>query len=170
MRVRAANGRPDGSPRAPQKALRGPTGSPREPNWWVKGLKWWAKGPKWSAKAPKKVAKGSHKTAKMEPKATYERKCEHIKNIEKPKENQCFLRILGVWASPERPQRPSKIKVWRLRGPKSGRSRAQALKKIEKKSKIAKVAPPGALKVSATFEEKSRPTARGRSPTPPRTR
>ena len=107
-----------------QGSLRGPTGNPREPKWWAKGFKWWAKGPKSSAKAPKRVAKGSHKTAKMEPKTTYERKCEHIKNIEKPKENLGFLRILGVWAPPERPQRPSKIKVWRLRGPKSDRSRA----------------------------------------------
>ena len=116
-----------------------PEGSQR-PNWEPQGAQlvgqgaqMVGQGSQMVGQGAQKVAKGSHKTAKMEPKATYERKCEHIKNIEKPKENQGFLRILGVWAPPERPQRPSKIKVWRLRGPKSGRSRAQALKKIEKK-------------------------------------
>ena len=80
----------------PRGEPKGAPEGPRRPNWEPQGPKWWAKGSKWWAKEPKRVPKGSHKTTKRKPKGTYERKREHLKNIEKLKENKGFLRIYGV--------------------------------------------------------------------------
>ena len=93
---------------------------PRRPTWRPKGSPGGRLGrrrapqtPTWSQNGAKRAPQGRQAGPKMSTKSEHKRNNGNAKNIEKPKENQRFLRFWEVGAPPKRPQRRSKSEAGR---------------------------------------------------------
>ena len=141
-RPKASSGDQLADPSGQGKQFRGPKTSqdanleaerfPRRPTLEAKG----GPGRQLGAKMERKGSpKGAKRVQKSSPRANIIEQSGNAKNLEKPKENQGFLRFQRVCPSSKTSPEAMKIRLWRLRGPKSGPSRAPVPKKSEKKSK-----------------------------------
>ena len=116
---------------------------PRRPTWRPKGPPGGRLGrqraaqdanlePKWIEKRSQREPRGSKNEAR-EP--TLANKAEMQKTMKNLIKIKVFLRILGVWTPSKTKPEAIKIRVWRLRGAKSGPSWAPVPKKSKKKLK-----------------------------------